>query len=79
MTRDIVVNRATATLAKLLAIKRRTKSVAISDTAGTHYVILKTGLEMYLGSSVSIPSFMNMINDSKDFIQKVRTKSNAKQ
>lgn len=81
MNKIVTINRATATLGTLMAIKHSDKSIAIKACATSHYNILRVGFSLYLDSysnTITTISINNMIDEAKLFIQKTREKSYAK-
>lgn len=81
MNKITTINRATATLASLLAIKRSDKSISIRACANSHYNVLKAGFSVYsdvYSNTITTISFNNMIDEAKVFIQKTREQSYAK-
>ncbi len=81
MNKITTINRAIATLIKLLSIKRRNKDVDINKAASSQYMILKVAFDLYsdvYSNSITTISFNNMIDEAKLFIQKTREKSHAK-
>ena len=81
MNRIITINRATATLANLIAIKYGDKSISIKACATSHYNVLRVGFDLYLDiytNAITTISLNNMIDEAKLFIQKTREQSYAR-